>query len=442
MAKTQPRLVIIGGGFAGFALARGLAGTDYQITLIDRKNHHVFQPLLYQVATAALSPGEIAQPLRRMLRKAENVKVLLGEVSDFDRERREVVLADGSRIGYDLLALCAGARHSYFGHPEWEAQAPGLKTLEDALEMRRRLLLIFEEAERRADAGEASRPLHLCVIGGGPTGVELAGALADIARHVLAEDFRAIDTREAQVHLYEGSDRLLSMFPPAQSRRAETQLRELGVQVHKGRHVTAIEPGRLRVGEEWVPADLALWATGIAASPLGSKLAEAYGLRPDKAGRLTVTDTLQVPGHPELYVLGDLASLQGADGKPVPALASAAMQEGAHVAANLAGVLQGRDPKPFRYLDKGIMATIGRNRAVAQLGPFGFWGFPAWLIWVGLHVWLLTGFRNRVSVFIDWIWAYFSRERSARLIMGSAPSSPTGTGGANSAGEGKPAPQE
>jgi NADH dehydrogenase len=419
-AEHQPKVVIIGGGFGGLYAARSLAGKPLHVTLVDKKNHHTFQPLLYQVATAVLSPGEIAAPLRRVLHRAPNVEVIMGEVTGFDMAARLVKLNDGAQLSYDFLIIAAGARHSYFGHDEWEKDAPGLKTIEDALEIRRRILLAFEDAEREAYLTGSHEPLHFAVIGAGPTGVEVAGAIAGIARRALAKDFKAIDTTKARVMLLEGAPRVLGMYPEELSRKAEEQLKELGVDVLKGSLVTAIEPGRIKVGEEWIPTSVTVWASGVAASPLGREL----GVPTDRAGRVAVEIDLSVPGHPEIFVIGDMAAVKDSEGKAVPGLGAAATQEGKAAAANILCDLRGEKRRPFKYSDRGSMATIGRNRAVAEFGRWRLSGLTAWLLWLLVHVFLLIGFRNRLWVMREWIWAYFTRERSARLITGSTNTQP------------------
>ena len=413
--NKQPKVVIIGGGFGGLYAAKALAGKPVSVTLIDRKNHHTFQPLLYQVATAVLSPGEIATPLRRILHRARNIEVILGEAAGFDTTARRVRLTEGAEIPYDYLIIAAGARHSYFGHDEWERDAPGLKTIEDAVEIRRRILLAFELAEREAYFTGRHAPLNFAVIGGGPTGVEVAGAIAGIARRALAQDFKAIDTTKARVMLFEGAPRILGFYPEELSRKAEEQLTELGVEVRTGSLVTAVEAGRIKVGEEWLPVSVSIWATGVAASPLGKEL----GAPTDRAGRVLVEPDLSVPSHREIFVIGDMAALDDAEGKPVPGLGAAATQEGKAVAANILRELRGEARLPFKYHDRGTMATIGRNRAVAEFGRWRLSGFTAWFLWLFVHVFLLIGFRNRLAVMREWIWAYFTRERSARLITGS-----------------------
>jgi NADH dehydrogenase len=413
------KVVIVGGGFGGLSAAKKLSASPVDVTLIDRKNHHTFQPLLYQVATSALSPGEIALPLRHILNGARNAEVVMDEVTGFDADAHRVLLKHGSELQYDYLIVATGARHAYFGHDDWERRAPGLKTIEDAVEIRRRVLLAFEQAEREAYLTGQHGPLNFAIIGGGPTGIELAGAIADIARDALALDFKAIDTTKARVMLFEGLPRVLSVYPEGLSHKAEAQLKELGVEVHTNSLVTAVESNRIKVGEEWIPVSVTLWATGVAASPLGKALAaQIQGLQVDRAGRVPISADLSLPGRPEIFVIGDLSSLKDTSGKPVPGLGSAALQEGKAAAANILRDLQGKPRLPFRYFDKGTMATIGRRRAIAQIGRWQFSGFFAWLMWLFVHLILLVGFRNRLMVMREWAWAYFTRERSARLITG------------------------
>jgi NADH dehydrogenase len=414
--KARPKVVIVGGGFGGLWAAKALANKPVDVTLIDRKNHHVFQPLLYQVATAVLSPGEIAQPIRRILHYAKNIEVILGEVVGFDIANNAVRLDDSSEIGFDYLIVAAGARHSYFGNDVWESSAPGLKTLEDALEMRRRVLLAFELAERRAYLTGEERQLNFVVVGGGPTGVELAGAIADIARQALAKDFKAIDTRKARVMLFEGSDRVLGTFAKDLSASAKSQLEDLGVEVRLNSFVTDIAPGKVKVGEEWIKCDVVLWATGVAASAIGKLL----GAKTDNAGRVFVEPDLSIPGSKNVFVIGDMASLKQENGEPVPGVSPAAMQMGTLTAKNILAELKGGERKNFRYVDKGTMATIGRSKAIAHLAGMKFKGFIAWMMWLFLHVFFLIGFRNRIIVLLEWFWAYLTRERSARLITGDA----------------------
>ncbi|HUR98286.1 MAG TPA: NAD(P)/FAD-dependent oxidoreductase [Pyrinomonadaceae bacterium] len=414
--ERTPKVVIVGGGFGGLWAAKQLANKPVEVTLIDRKNHHVFQPLLYQVATAVLSPGEIAQPIRRILHYAKNIEVILGEVIGFDTGANTVRLEDGTDIGFDYLIVAAGARHAYFGHDEWEVSAPGLKTLEDAVEIRRRVLLAFELAEREAYLTGKHDPLNFVVVGGGPTGVELAGAIADIARQALSKDFKAIDTRTTRVMLFEGSERVLGTFASDLSESAKSQLEDLGVEVRLNSFVTDIAPGQVKVGEEWIDCEVVLWATGVAASPVGKML----GAETDKAGRVFVEPDLALPGHKNIFVIGDMASLKQENGQPVPGVSPAAMQMGAAAAKNILIDLKGGERKLFRYVDKGTMATIGRSKAIAQLAGMKFKGFIAWMMWLVLHVFFLIGFRNRIVVMLEWFWAYLTRERSARLITGDA----------------------
>jgi NADH dehydrogenase len=408
----RPKVIIIGGGFGGLYAAKALSNEAVEVTLIDRKNHHTFQPLLYQVALAVLSPGEIASPLRHILRKARNVHTLLGEVTGFNTAARHVKLSDGAELAYDYLIVAAGARHAYFGHDEWERDAPGLKTIEDAVEIRRRLLLAFETAERDALLTGRHQPLTFAVIGGGPTGVELAGAIADLARLALAKDFKAIDTTQARVRLYEGSARLLGTFSAESSRKAGQQLQELGVEVYTDSMVTAVEPGRIKVGDEWIATDVTLWATGVAASPLG----KALGVETDRAGRVLIAPDLSVPGHRELFVIGDMSALTDASGTRVPGLAAAAIQQGKVAAENILRDVRGEVRLPFRYQDRGTMATIGLHRAVAEFTDRKFSGVIAWLLWSVVHVFLLIGFRNRVTVMGQWMWAYVTRAGGSPLI--------------------------
>lgn len=410
------KVVIIGGGFGGLEAAKRLSGNPIDVTLIDRKNHHTFQPLLYQVATAVLSPGQIASPIRRIVRKSKNIEVLLGEVTGIDVANRTIEFKDGTPLPYDYLIVAAGARHSYFGHREWEEQAPGLKTIEDALEIRRRVLLAFELAEREALRTGTQPPLNFIVIGGGATGVELAGAIAGIARQALAKDFKAIDTREAKVTLLEGSDRILGTFDYALSDRARLDLEGLGVDVRLNSFVKEIRPGQVRVGDEWIDGSVVLWATGVEASPLGKML----GADTDKAGRVVVEPDLTVPASRNIFVIGDMAHVDNKDGSLVPGVAPAAMQMAESAAGNILRDLKKEPRIPFTYIDKGSMATIGRNKAIVEAGRLKLTGFIAWLGWLVLHIIMLIGFRNRLLVLTEWIWAYFTRERTARLITGDA----------------------
>jgi len=413
-SKSMPRVVVVGGGFGGLRAARGLLGEPVQIIIVDRKNHHTFQPLLYQVATAGLSPGEIASPIRSIFRDDSNVISLLEEVQDFDLAHR-IVKTSEQNIAYDYLVVAAGATHAYFGHDDWERYAPGLKTIEDALEIRRRILLAFELAERQAVAGEATEPLNFVVVGGGPTGVELAGTLAEITRHVLSQEFRSIDPTRARILLLEGGPRVLPAYAEDLSRSAEEQLRRLGVEVHTNAMVTKVEPGAVIFGQTRIVAPVILWAAGVAASPLGKKL----GVPCDRAGRVEVRKDLSIPGYPEVFVIGDLASLKDENGKLLPGVAPVAMQEGTFVAKMIARDIAGQAREDFKYLDKGSLATIGRAAAVAQFGKLHMSGFVAWLSWLFIHIFFLIGFRNRILVFIQWAWSYVTYERGARLITGS-----------------------
>jgi len=411
--NTQPRVVIIGAGFGGLLAARTLARYPVPVTLLDRRNYHTFQPLLYQVATAGLSAGEIAAPIRWILRGRKNVVVLMSEVQDFDLSRRIVKLADGE-LAYDYLIVAAGASHAYFGHDEWEPFAPGLKTIEDALEIRRRVLLAFELAERTAASGQGQVDLNFVVVGGGPTGVELAGTLAEITRKALTNEFRTIDPKRTRIILLEGGPRVLPAYPEDLSRSAEEQLHKLGVEVQTSALVTQVEPGAVHIGETRVPAAVTLWAAGVAASPLGKKL----GAPVDRAGRVLVNPDLSLPGHPEVFVVGDLAALKDKSGKWLPGLAPVAMQQGKTTAHNIGRDLRGEPRKNFHYFDKGSLATIGRAAAVADFGKIHVSGFLAWLSWLFVHIFFLIGFRNRLIVLIQWAWSYFTYERGARLITG------------------------
>lgn len=411
-----PRVAIVGAGFAGLNAAQALASAGVRITVIDRKNHHTFQPLLYQVATAGLSPGEIAAPIRSILRSHGNVEVLMADVTGFDLQRR-IVQTTEVDIPYDYLIVAAGAQHSYFGHEEWEALAPGLKTIEDALEIRRRVLLAFELAERQVAAGENEAPLNFVVVGGGPTGVELAGTLAEISRHALTHEFRSIDPARTHILLLEGGPRVLPSYADDLSRSAEEQLRHLGVEVRTSTIVTMVEPGAVCIGPTRLPATVVLWAAGVAASPLGRLL----GVQPDRAGRVPVGPDLTIPGHSEVFVIGDMAAAKGEQGRMLPGVAPVAIQQGRFVAKLIREEVNshGKHPRAaFHYWDKGSLATIGRAAAVAQFGRIHISGFLAWLSWLFVHILFLIGFRNRLLVFIQWAWSYFTYERGARLITG------------------------
>ena len=416
----RQRVVIVGGGFGGIHAAKALAHLPVDVTVLDRRNHHTFQPLLYQVALAVLSPADIAQPIRTILRHQPNAEVLMDEVVDFDLAARRVSLASGSQVVYDYLVLATGATHSYFGNPEWEPFAPGLKTIEDAVEIRRRVLLAFELAERQMVEHGWHPPLNFVVVGGGPTGVELAGAISDIAQLYMRHDFRHIDPRTSRVILLEGSPRVLAAYPEDLSAKAEMALTKLGVEVHTGTQVTGIGPGWVEAksegGSRRIGAAVTLWAAGVQASPLGKML----GVPLDKRGCVLVDDRLNPPGLPEVFVLGDLAHLEQ-DGRQVPGVAQPAMQMGDHVAKMVAADLKGAKRPGFRYFDKGDMATIGRQAAVAKVEwPFKahMSGLMAWLTWISVHIFFLIGFRNRIAVITSWIWSYFTFSRGARLITG------------------------
>jgi NADH dehydrogenase len=416
-SDTRARVVIVGGGFGGLQAAKALADAPVQVILVDRRNHHLFQPLLYQVATAALSPADIAQPIRSVLRGQANAEVLLADVDAIDVIAREVVLDDDAgRLPYDYLILAAGANHAYFGHDEWAPNAPGLKTLEDALDIRRRILTSFEEAEREPDAARRRALMTFVVVGGGPTGVEMAGAIAEIARFSLARDFRHIDTRDAKVILIEASTQLLAAFPGRLSRHALRELKRLGVEVRFDKPVTAIAPGAVTVGDEIIPANTIVWAAGVQASPL----ARSLGVELDRAGRVLVNPDLTVPGHPEIFVIGDMALLKDARGRSLPGVAQVAMQQGKWAAANILRAIEGKPARAFRYRDLGNMATIGRNSAVADIRGLRLTGFVAWLAWAVVHILSLIGFRNRVLVGLQWLWDYLTLQRGARLITGVA----------------------
>lgn len=411
-----PHLVIVGGGFGGLDAARALAGAPVRITLIDRRNYHLFQPLLYQVATASLSPGDIASPIRWVLRHQSNVKVLLVEVRGIDVAARRIVVGGGhaeTAIPYDYLIVATGAAHAYFGHPEWASRAPGLKTLDDALEIRRRVLLAFEAAEQETDPIAARRFLTFVIVGGGPTGVELAGALAEIARQSLRDDFRNIKPESARIVLIEASRHVLGTFPEPLRQAARRSLERLGVEVRTGSLVTAIDDEGVTIDDECIPAQTVLWAAGVAASPL----ARSLGVPVDRAGRVPAERNLTVPGHPEVFVAGDICSLQQ-DGAPLPGVAQVAKQQGVHAARNVLRAIRAEPLQPFRYRDYGNMATIGRGSAVADIGPLKMSGFVAWLIWLFIHIFSLIGFRNRLAVLTEWAWAYVTMQRRVRLITG------------------------
>jgi NADH dehydrogenase len=418
-----PQVVIVGGGFGGLYTARHLRRAPVQATLLDRRNFHLFQPLLYQVATGGLSPANIASPLRAVLKNQKNTRVMLAEVIDIDVSGRRVILSDGS-VPYDTLVVAAGARHHYFGHPEWERLAPGLKTIEDATDMRRRMLLAFEAAERETDPARRQAWLTFVIVGAGPTGVELAGAIGELAHHTLRRNFRTINPADTRILLLEGTDRVLPPYPPDLSTRAADQLRDLGVTVRPNSIVTDVAPEGVTVREgertEHVPARTVLWAAGVDASPLAKVLAKATGAALDRAGRVSVQPDLTLPGHPEIFVIGDMANFsQG--GKPLPGVATVAMQQARHVAGLIQKRLRGETAPPFVYHDPGSMAVIGRAAAVALVGRWHFSGYIAWLLWLFIHLINLIQFENRIQVLLQWAWAYATRNRAARLITGESP---------------------
>ena len=407
--------MIIGGGFGGLSAAKEFRDKPVEVVLIDRSNHHLFQPLLYQVATAGLSPADIAQPIRAILRNQKNVTVVLDEVTEIRPDSREVVTADIT-FCYDHLIVAAGARHQYFGREEWEILAPGLKSLEDAVELRRRILLAFEVAEKARTPGERSRAMTFVVVGAGPTGVEMAGAISELARHTLRRDFRRINPADARVLLVEAGPRVLPTFAPEVSESALRQLQALHVEVLVNSAVTRLAEGEVDINERVIPARTVVWAAGNKASPLAAML----GGETDRQGRIRVNPDLTIPGHPEIQAIGDMITATFDGGKPVPGVSPAAMQAGRHAARNVLRQLDGRPPEEWRYFDKGSMATIGRNAAVAQIGPWKFGGLPAWLAWVFVHLLFLLGFRNRMAVFLQWVWAYLTYGKGARLISGRA----------------------
>ncbi len=407
------RVVILGAGFGGLSAARELDAAPVEVVVVDRRNHHLFQPLLYQVATASLSPGDIAYPIRSILRRQANARVLLAEAVGIDAAAREVLLADG-RLPYDYLIVATGARHAYFGHDEWEPNAPGLKTLEDAIEIRRRILIAFEKAERETDPARRRALLTFVLVGGGPTGAELAGAIAEIARHVLAFDFRSIDPRDARIVLAEAGPRILPAFPEELSGKARAQLARMGVEVREGAAVTDIAPGGVVVGGERIASGTILWTAGVLASPL----ARSLNVPLDRAGRVPVGPDLSIPGHPEIFVIGDLARFTQPNGEPLPGVAQPAIQEGRHAALNIRLAIAGRPPLAFRYRNLGNLAVLGRSAAVADLPWLRFSGYPAWLFWCFVHIMKLVDFRSRVLVFFEWAWSYLTWQRGARLITG------------------------
>lgn len=417
---AQPHVVIVGGGFGGLYAAKALARDPVRVTLVDRRNHHLFQPLLYQVATAGLNPGDIAAPIRHVLRRQRNTTVLLAEATAIDVAGRRLVLADGA-LEYDHLILAAGATHSYFGQDAWAAHAPGLKSIEDALEIRRRVFFAYERAERESDPSAQAAWLTFVVIGAGPTGVEMAGALAEIARHALSQEFRHIDPGRARVILLEGADAVLPPYPDPLRERAREQLQALGVEVRTGSRVTAIDEGGVTLAAERIASRTVVWAAGVQGAPI----ARSLGVPLDRAGRVRVQPDLTLPGHPELQVIGDLAFLEQ-DGQPVPGVCPAAIQQGRHAAENVRRALRGQPPAPFRYVDKGSFATIGRGAAVGDVyGRLRLSGVPAWLAWLGIHIFFLIGFRNRAVTLFQWAYSYFTWRRGVRLITGLRPETPT-----------------
>jgi NADH dehydrogenase len=414
-AGKHPHVVILGGGFGGLYAAFALQSAPVRLSLIDRRNHHVFQPLLYQVATAGLNPSDIAEPIRSILRRQRNASVLLAEARAVDLAARRVQLDAGGEIQYDFLIVATGVTHSYFGHEQWAAHAPGLKSIEDALEIRRRVFSAYEAAEREPDPQRRSAYLSFVIVGAGPTGVELAGALAEISRHALSDEFRRFDPREARVMLLEGADRVLPPYPPRLSQKAQAQLERLGVEVRTGAHVTQIDAAGLWLGQERLEAATVLWAAGIQASPL----ARSLGVPLDPAGRVRVERDLTLAGHPEVFVIGDLAAIEQG-GRPVPGVAPAAMQQGRYAARAIVRALRGEPREAFRYVDKGSFATIGRGAAVGEMrGRLQIWGFSAWLAWLAIHIYFLIGFRNRALVMFHWAYSYLTYRRGARLILPS-----------------------
>ena len=420
MSASLPRVVILGGGFAGLYAAKALRRAPVHITLVDRRNHHLFQPMLYQVATAALSPGDIASPIRSILRSQKNVDVLLGEAARVDVSAKSVHLVDGSSIKYDYCLVATGAQHSYFGHDDWEAAAPGLKNLEDALEIRRRILLAFEAAEREPDPVRRQQLLTFVVVGGGPTGVEMAGAIAEIRRYALRRDFRRIDPRDASVLLLEGGPRLLASYPPALSDWAKQALRRLGVDVRTETLVTAVSPESVQAAGWHIPTRTVVWAAGNTASPLTRSL----GAPLDRQGRVLVASDCSIADHPEVFVLGDAAAFGHQQGGTLPGICPVAIQMGGYAARAIRDDLKGRTRAPFHYFDKGQLAVIGRGRAVADIRRFGFHGFVAWLTWIFVHIFFLIGFRNRVIVMLEWAWSYLTYGLGARLIYGESAARP------------------
>ncbi len=418
---TRQRVVILGGGFGGLSAARKLKNAPVDVTLIDRCNFHLFQPLLYQVATGSLSPANISGPLRQVLKHNKNTTVLLGEAVDIDPANHQVILSDGA-VGYDTLIVATGSSHQYFGHDEWEKFAPGLKTIEDATDMRARILLAFEAAERETDPEKLKQWMTFVIVGAGPTGAELAGALGEIANDTLKHDFRRINPTEARIILVEGTDRVLPSYPPKLSEVARKMLERFKVMVRTGAMVTDIKAHAVTIkcGDhtEIIPTRTVLWAAGVLASPLGLALAKRAGAKTDGAGRVIVDPDMTIPGHPEIFVIGDLSSFTHQTGKPLPGVAQPAIQQGRYVAKVIERRLRGEQTKPFRYFDKGNLATIGRGAAVADLNFITLAGWPAWLVWIFIHLMYIVEFQNRLLVFMQWMWLYMTFDRAARLITG------------------------
>jgi NADH:ubiquinone reductase (H+-translocating) len=412
---ARPHVLIVGGGFGGLTAAQALDGAPVRVTLLDRTNHHTFQPLLYQVATAGLSPAEIAQPIRAIVRAQHNVTVLMGEATRIALRERRVQLADGAVLDWDFLILACGAETSYFGHEEWKDLAPGLKSIEDAVDIRRRVLVAFELAEREENADRRESLLSFAVIGGGPTGVELAGALAELSKFVLDRDFRHIDPSAATVRLLEAGPRILPTFPEDLAGSAVAQLHELGVEVRTGARVTSIEPGEIHLGNESLPSSVTLWAAGVRAEALTTTL----GVPLDRAGRVLIEKDLTIPGHPRAFAIGDAARLDGPDGKPLPGVSPVAMQQARTAAKSIRRALEGKELSAFQYFDKGSMATIGRSRAIAMVDRMHLTGLIAWLAWLVIHIFYLVGFKNRLVVLIIWAWSYVTYRRGARLVTGT-----------------------
>ena len=411
----RPQVVVIGGGFGGMEAVKKFKGENVDVTLIDRSNHHLFQPLLYQVATAGLVPANIAAPLREIFRHQQNVEVLLTEVQRIDAAGKKVITED-LVVPYDFLIIACGARHSYFGHDEWEKFAPGLKNLSDAVEIRKRLLLAFEIAEKAINQSERDAAMTFIIVGGGPTGVEMAGAISEIARHTMTRDFRRINSARAKVILIEGAPHILGAYPPDLAASGKRQLEQIGVEVHENVQVTNVTAEGVEIkGGQFIPARTVIWAAGNMASPLGKTL----GVPVDKVGRVVVNEDLTIPGHPEVQVIGDMANFSHQTGKPLPGVSPTAMQEGKHAANNVLETLAGGKPMPFHYWDKGTMATIGRNKAVADLNFIRFGGFLAWVMWAGVHIFFLVGFRSRIKVMAEWFWNYITFYRASRLITGA-----------------------